>query len=377
MTKKMKKLTAMLLAGMLVTQGTMSVNATELNTSKTINQSVTNTEESYIIQLLEEVKVPFGLDYVDFAQVYVGEPIDTYEYVDTGVNNVGSLYPIIYDQAIIAVAQNVGDENWQIDSGILVNELNEQLGKAGAVIYDNDTAYFYDGSILETMYECQIHYESRESLNEDATPLLSAANALKYQLSNVLEVELTSLQYVSTSRTSVNRAPRESTYIGLDVELVTQSENQICWAASMACMADYVANRSYTDVEIAQLVTGEEELEGYNVMKEFYELSPYFDDVGLWQYSLNCTEKFTYEDVLANINRYRPLMARFLVTPNNSQVNPWSHAVVVYGALSSVENIMIMDPAGYMTLIDRTGNDYTYIRDGKTFTQGYDTFYYV
>lgn len=200
----------------------------------------------------------------------------------------------------------------------MLNELDEF-----AVIYDVQSSYLYDGVRLIKLRDVGITVESRVEVTEEN--LLDAAIVL-----NNIDTD-----YVLEYTTNVSNA-RTPVYYSCNVSFVSQNPpSNICWAASAACIANYLRGTNYTAVSVARGWFGT----NYNQLLEL----GYEDDV-----LAQCGVSYTYKHqvpsggvIFNNIYNGYPVQATFRWT-SGSEIG--YHDVVIYGINSIAGYLYVMDP---------------------------------
>ena len=115
-------------------------------------ESIANSVENKIITVLQNtecIKDDMGLNGIDFCELYISNPINTYEFTNNGFVFLRKAYPLLIDNNIIALALELGsgvERTYQI-STTFVDEINKiKNGTPLAIVYDKEGAYvFFDG----------------------------------------------------------------------------------------------------------------------------------------------------------------------------------------------------------------------------------------
>lgn len=191
------------------------------------------------LQYVEEDKNAFNLDEVEFSDLYIGDKIYTYEYTENGLDELYYAFPIFYDGRIIALATKVSESNFQISVN-LASELNEIRNLSIALIYDSNAVYVFDGDTFSLLNTIPVTISYRQNF-QDGYPDMSVENIKLCDLKKNTE-----LNYTSSASTRVQ------TYFSCPVKYVPQGTGtDICWAATIACIVNYVQNKSLTAKDVA------------------------------------------------------------------------------------------------------------------------------
>lgn len=227
MPKYLKKAISAILVFILCTNFMFSAMASDVKDSPTSEdiQSI-----STILADIEELKDSVNLSFVDFSELYLGQPIPTYICKNNNLVPGCEMYPIIFDgQLILWAIKN--DTTWQITTE-LVSETNNKLipNTPLAILYDNSHSYLY----TEEKITVAGNLSSGGSLR---TPL----NVNRSTLNSVIDTEA-----ISPSIKLPHNANAPS-YYGCEVSYVSQNPPSTrCWAATLACVVNYCKGTSYT-----------------------------------------------------------------------------------------------------------------------------------
>lgn len=230
--KKSTKFFALVLAVMVLSSTVFPVRAVE----------AADAYKSGIINALQAVEGT-ELAGLDFSELTVGEPIQTYVYVGDTFEQNGIYYPLLENGNLVLLA--IPQDGWyQITNG-LVAEINKNITRTTAfsLVYDQTRCYLYANGIFTLLVESGDQIQSRSVLNPD---LVVRDNIME---TNSLSVS-TPLGYSSKNATN---AQTRSDYIQCGVSYVTQNPyNNLCWAASCVSIMNYLTTNRYTIVELAQ-----------------------------------------------------------------------------------------------------------------------------
>lgn len=305
------------------------------------------------LQNIEPCKAEMGLGDIDLQMITIGEKIYSYIYTNKSFEENYSFYPLFYNHSLKALAILIDEEEniYQITTS-LVDEINSMVEKdeGFALLYDSDGCYIYGeekGLRLLDNFEGEI--SERDSLEDKKNSVGFSNIKLSSMRQNTGE------NYLSVSKRS-NAYYGTPSYYKCDVKYVSQSKFNICWAASIACIVNYLKGTNLTALEVAQS-------NGANLNDG---LTPERQETILRKYGVSYTyaNKFPANSViLRNIKAGYPIKAGF-------QSNGSYHAVVVYGVNLPAGYISLMDPQiGYETAVQYSkGYKYVSGYSGAEFT---------
>lgn len=272
-------------------------------------------------------KEQIGLSSVNFEQLTTSDHIYAYDFTNIGCVYNSEFIPVKYEGELVGwviKAAGDGDCLYQFSTAF-VDEVNELLLGLDefAFIYDAQSSYLYDGEDLIKLRDIGITVESRAEVKEesllDATIVLNAIDA---------DYDLDYTSVMSNARTPV--------YYGCNVSFVSQNPpSNICWAASAACIANYLRGTNYTAVSVARGWFGN----NYNQLLAL----GHQDDV-----LAQCGVSYTYKNqvpsdgvIFNNIYNGYPVQATFRWTSGSET---GYHDVVIYGINSIAGYLYVMDP---------------------------------
>lgn len=202
------------------------------------------------------------------------------------------------------------------------------------IVYDRNSAYLYTD-------------------NQFTLLAVSAVEDTTRSVLNVESLNVSGLETASFSRHTVwvyePAAARTPVYYGCDVKFVSQNPpSYICWAATIACIANYKYGDLLTAVTVAQ---------GYYGTSDYDKtINDSFAPDILAKYRLS----YVYEDqvpsnnvILENIKDGYPLYTSW-VAPGVR------HAVCLYGINSVSGLVYVMDPEFGFATASYSGGSYTY-----------------
>lgn len=293
---------------------------------------------------VEVQKDQLGLADTDFNNLRLGGPVQTYLCRNNMFESGWVMYPIIDNEKLILWAIE-NDGKFQLTAA-LVDEVNNEINNEMpfAIVYDKESVYLYAKDTFTLLAISAVEDDSRSVLDIDL--------AEDCVLKTVALSENTDFEYSS----SVGRMP---IYYGCDVKFVTQNPpSTTCWAATIACIANYKNGTSLSAISVVQGYYG---TSNYN--REFYdgEVPNVLSGYGLSYVYRN--EAPSNNVILENIITGYPLYSSWVASGVR-------HAVCLYGINSAGGYVYIMDPEyGFTSAID-SGGTYTYVSgySGTTLT---------
>ena len=305
---------------------------------------ITLGERMEIVSVLADVeqsKQSWGLANADFTSFEIGNPIKTYNYADNALEESMILYPIMSNGELVLWAVPI-EGKFQITNG-LVKEIRMLVrrNQPFALVYDADSVYAYLNDNLALLRQSNQSVLSRDKINsvEDVSP---------YRIETARLDANIPLEYGTYM---MNAEQTRATNVSCNVSYVTQNPyNKICWAAAIACIANYKNNTNYTAVNVAQNRYGSNNfnqainVEAFTVNIRRYGL-PYYVDA----YYENFDNKI-YNSLLAD----NPVGGAFDVVESSF------HATTIFGINILAGRIQVMDPEFGSTTATLSGSRYTY-----------------
>jgi hypothetical protein len=296
---------------------------------------------------IECVKDMYGLSTVDFDQVVYADPIIAYEYTALGPVHCLEFVPIIYNGTLIGwvTKNNLGEETLYQFTTEFVEQVNEIVGDdmEFAFIYDFNASYLYDGISLYKLSDITINVDNRTTLSN--VEILEQYDIRLGDFSNVHEMP------TATENTNL----RTPVHYECDIDYVSQNPpSNLCWAASVACIINFLQNANYTATAIAKLCYGSPDEAVYN-----QTLPPGGEAALLRRFGITYTCDNVAPSggvILRNITNDYPIFATFCYTYSY-------HACVIYGVNVGSGQIYVMDPqTGFeiATYSSTLGFAYTY-----------------
>lgn len=305
-----------------------------------------------ILRGVESNKAQLGLENVNFNNIEIASPISVYEFKNDTVCEMNyDMFPLIYDSNIIAWAINSDVNNcdqYQITTELTdsVNEIID-MNTEFAIIYDSSSCYLFDGNELLFLEKLDFVTTERETLY-NVSDIISTDNIVLNSIN-----ESTLLGYSG----DVSRAV--TSYYGCSVDYVTQNPyDNLCWAASVACIENYVHNNDLTALDVELDYKGENtdstiSASEFSVVLSYYDLAYIFN-----------TRIPSGSAMVSNLQRGFPMLGIFSVSES------MAHAAVIYGVNIISGYIYVMDPMFGFTSAGAGSGTYSYVSNGRTLSLG-------
>lgn len=317
----MKKLVSIILAI------TMCISMSAISASA--NSGATDTGKIIeALNVIECVKEQFELSSVDFENLEYSNPIYAYDYTANGVQYNSEFIPIKDNNSLIGWVIKATTDNdvvYQFSNAFVqqVNSITTQTTKF-AFIYDQNSSYLYNGTQLYKLEDISMLVEYRVVLTD-----ISLLDNTNIKLNNIAAKY--DLQY-----TAPNVNTRTPIYYECSVPFISQNPpSNMCWAASVASITNYLKKTNYTAVSVAKKWFGATAYADYNK-----GLSLGLQDDVLKTYGISYTYKNKVPSdgvIFKNIYNGYPVLATF----------KWSngyHDVVIYGINNIGGYLYVMDP---------------------------------
>lgn len=288
-------------------------------------------------------KADFGLSDVDFSLISAGTAIHAYEYLSTGFEELRVIYPLFYQNEIIAAAMRTTGGHFQIVT-YLADYLNDYILEDISIIYDTTDCYIYDGANFTSLYDSGEYLNYRNSIVSHA-PTTSQAAVIT--LSKLTPTVILNHQPTNT----ISPAAINAGSLSIAVTFVTQQPyDNLCWAACTAMVGNKLLNTNYTAADIATIKYGE---------TNFDKIGTIIDITNILNTRFFASYSYTFANldeskVTTNLNANKPLIARFEYASGNG------HFVCVYGINTVSHYIMVLDPL----LTTSTGVTFCYPENG-------------
>lgn len=277
------------------------------------------------LSFVELDKASFGLSDVDFDYLDISNPVSVYEYNGNSLEKVREFYPIVYNGRVVATAGKVGEGNKYCIETYMANAIDRIGCDEIAVIYDSLHVYLYS--------ECGIFsvLDYGNVNDEEKTSYLDVTETLPIGLTDISSTY--SLCYNEYANKQYNRD-----FYYCAVSYVPQYPYlNLCWAATVACIKNYLSGTSYTVDQIAMMFKSTTYVvDATN--------SP-SDTANKMQYMLNLSYTYSatqpgFTTITNNISNNYPIYGCFFSTANPSI----GHAGTVYAISNTGGYIYVMDP---------------------------------
>lgn len=338
---KSKRILSTVVATLAATSLSLPVTA-ETMKSEELAYDVRNAEIASRLGYVETQKELWGIGNVDFEDLYLGEAVQTYEYLQDGFSPCITMYPLIYGDDIVLWAIEAGD-SYQITTE-LTYSINDYIDADTlfSIVYADGGSYLYTDGEFILLSEYDYGDSDRKVLGDDE-------NGGMLVLSNLSENE--PLNYYGIEAYAVN------TLYECDVDYIEQGYN-LCWAATCASIINYKKGTSYDSYDVNDY---------YSPHNNNSENEVYTADIPkvLSLYGLSYKYKAiapSAQVVLKNIKADYPVYGGF-----EGVGVSLGHACVLYGLDTRDETICIMDPNyGYTTMSPSSTGVYKYSASGYT-----------
>ncbi len=213
------------------------------------------------LNAVEPVKEQVGLSGVDFYDLTYSDSVSVYDYTKDGLVFNCEFIPIKHEGALIGwVIKKItdGEIYYQFTTAFAekVNRIAD-VDTGFVIIYGYDASYLYDGKEIYTLGSVSIPVEGREIL-ESAKQLESA---------NVTFRSIVESYELTYSNPDLNA--RLPVYFSCNVKYVSQPKNSLlCWAASAACIVNYLKNMDLRATAVAIKWCGTTKYDEYNCYLE-------------------------------------------------------------------------------------------------------------
>lgn len=270
------------------------------------------------------VKEQMGLSGVDLEDITYSDSVMAYDYTYEGLVFNSEFIPIKYEERVIGwVIKKLSDGEifYQFTTAFAqeVNRIADDDTEF-AIIYGYGASYLYDGKEIYTIGKVSIPVGGRKALE--------SAEQLEYENAALRSiVESYELPYRNPGING--RAP---VYFSCNVTKVSQKPyNNLCWAASIACIVNYLKKANHTAVSVVKDLRGSIIDEGLYPAEEIEVLK---------KYGVSYTYKYSDPSanvMLKNIQNGYPIYASFKHMNGH-------HASVVYGVNIMAGYFYVMDP---------------------------------
>lgn len=311
---------------------------------------VTDVKKTKIIEALqntEYIKDDIGLKNVDFTNLSVGAPIYVYDYINGEFVKSREYFPLIYNNELVAFAielEATDNLHYQITTQF-VSKINDSIPNVFTgftIIFDDIASYlFFNNSLIKLKDKRQTKFYENQLTDVD---LVVNANLYLQDLSVVYP-----LNYSYASNNS-----RILTYYECSINRVSQHPYEnLCWAASVACIVNYKNSTNLTAYNVATAYFGTTNFDkpmADNVVANILRTT----------YGLTYTLRSSLPGggvMLNNIANNYPIYAGFEYTYNNEK---GGHAGVIYAININNGYYYVMDPYESSPVIMTYSSSYGY-----------------
>lgn len=293
-----------------------------------------------VINDIEYQKDLLGLSDVNFNELCIGAPVQTYIYKNDTFENGIQMYPITINNNLIFWAIKY-DGKFQVTTA-LTSEVNDKIdaNTPFSIIFDKNSSYlFVDGEFV-FLRESDIEDDTRSVISTSLSTLNDIQDA------DILTTTLSANCKLNYS----GSVARVSNYYGCNVSFVSQNPpSNLCWAATIACIVNYKKGTSLSAVSVAQGYYGSGD---YNYGLNISYVPGILANYGLSYSYQNIT--VTSNVILTNLMNDYPIYSSW-VYPGGA------HAVCIYGVNPVGGYLYIMNPASGFTSATATEGGYTYV----------------
>lgn len=279
----------------------------------------------------------------------LGTPFYSYEYKDNTYEKTSyAWYPIIENNSIKSfVLQNIQNANDVQLTDCYVSELNKYYldHTAIALIYDANACYAASSNGLAKIGEFGYIVKERDTIE-------APGNVIDLYSENIemhVPGEKVSSTEIMGAKKNVKRLNATASEANLTVPFVSQNPpSNICWAASVACIGNYLTSNSYTAKDIAQSVFGNSWNQAATISTAMTALKS--------KYNVSYTKiggtAPSDSKIYNNISAGYPVYSTWKWTNG-------SHATVIRG-IKTGSYVFLMDPEYGYNVANKTSGVYSY-----------------
>ncbi|MCR5740377.1 MAG: hypothetical protein K6G43_11235 [Lachnospiraceae bacterium] len=295
-------------------------------------------------------KETFGLRNVDFSELEVPNPVNVYEYIDGEFIQSGAIYPIVYNGHIVATANSPIEGKFCIEVG-LAHMLDELNANSISLIYDSEWAYVYTGRELLPLFKLEIEDVDESSKYVSYRDTLEVDRQIDFSGIVVIDISNTYSLGYSEENYDNNR-----TYYSCNVSYVTQAPyNNLCWAATIACIKNYLSGTTLSAVSVNQQCLNTNVV--LDVTMPLSNIAYFMQN----NYSMSYTLGYSVPSgnaLIANISGGYPIYGMFYWS--NSSGSGY-HGCTIYGVNPVSGYISVMNPSANAGPCTAVSNGSTYV----------------
>ena len=307
----------------------------------------------------------FGITEEELGNSYLAGPIFAYELNENGLEILDyEFYPIISNYRILFFV--IKDNNGVSISQGLASELSyySRYDEPVALVYDKTNCYAVtsdDASLLCTFSQ---PIPNRYSFS-NKSQVVDFSKAARVQLVSINSQQNLSSVFSAVSSASIILPTATRLDLALPVGFVSQNPpSYICWAATIACIGNYLTGSSYTAVQVAQSWYGSS---NYNQKLFLSDASSVLYN----KYSLFYGNTYSYapsDTIIANnIGNGFPMYTCWAYSAG-------SHACTIRGISQSTSYIYVVDPEYGLTIANKTSGNYSYVSSYSATTLTLDSY---
>lgn len=307
---------------------------------------LSESERLLLVEALRDIepqKATWGLSDIDFCDLCVGNPVQTYDYINNTLEPNRELYPIIANGQLVlwAIAHN---GQYQLTNG-LVKEVSNIITNDTpfALLYDADCVYIYANDTVTLLSKFAFTIDTRSTIVPE---------------SSLSDFEINTVSFGEGMLIGYRMTPRMSGNVWCYVDFVPQGNYRICWAATVACIYNYINN-----------LEGSAALDAVTVARREFGAS--FNKGIYWENISGVLNAFDIDYVGASVASLDPLNAADIHASvmNGYPAFGWFdaladeyHAVTIYGSNVLAGRMVVMDPnSGSHTVTLNANGDYSYV----------------
>lgn len=304
----------------------------------------------------------WGYKTEDFDSLYIGLPIHTYEYLNTGAlqENDFVYYPVFSENGLPFLILEENDGAIQLTQDFC-DLLSDFYDEDIAIIYDSDETYIVcaDFSKTKVAHRAQTVIGLRGNLSDIP------------QLSTNSQIEWTALaknrKIPSFDQTAQPAYDPLHPPINLTVPKVLQNYSKLCWAACLSSVGEYYTGVVHSPEYLAKIYFNSTDEDVFNDTPSFYEDMEFFKAQYGISYPRDKVVAANSNLIYENLSNKYPVFGLFRFRDNPSN----SHLVVISGMNPAYGTMNIMDPGSGYRYITKSNGEYSY-----TNSHGYEVFLY-
>lgn len=289
----------------------------------------------------------FGIGVEELANLYVGFPVQAYEVrTNGGLQKTDfEIYPVFSDQRMLGEIIKTDDGTTQF-SRMFYEVFSEWEDHAVAVVYDNEHTYLIDRDTgnAQIVYSYSYNGNDRGALTNVGQ--LAASEEIQWTQVARWGIVFQANQAVQPAADGVYPV------IVLPTGVVLQTADNICWAACVACIGNYLTSRSYTAEYIARRLFGDDYNQTVLLIASVGRLSAEYG-ISYWNTDRHTAPTDTL--IHDNLSAGYPLFGRW--TDGGTD----SHQTVIRGINVSSGWLYVMDPRSGNVTANKTNGVYRYV----------------